>query len=118
MKRYVALILAVALVFTMAACGKSSAPSKLAITSNPTDVTAEKDTKATFSVKATGSGLSYQWQYRTSENGAWKASPAEGNTTATLTVPATASRNGYQYRCAVTDSTGTVYSGPATLTIK
>ena len=73
---------------------------------------------AKFTVKATGTGLKYQWQYRTSSKGAWKKVSAAGNKTAILRVPATAARNGYQYRCKITDKYGNVvYSNAATLKI-
>ena len=92
----------------------SSAP---VITKQPTAVTAAEGSNAAFTVTAAGGTLSYQWQYKT-PTGSWKDSPAEGNKTATLSVPATADRNGYQYRCKVTNSSGSVTSDPATLTVQ
>ncbi|MBQ6831270.1 MAG: hypothetical protein IJO28_01405 [Oscillospiraceae bacterium] len=71
---------------------------------------------AKFTVKVSGTGLKYQWQYRTSAKGNWKTATAAGNKTATLHVPVTAVRNGYQYRCKITDQYGNViYSNAATL---
>ena len=73
-----------------------------AITAQPKSVTVSSTGKAVFSVTATGEGLSYQWQYRTSSTGAWKNATATGNKTAALTFnPVGTTRNGYQYRCVV-----------------
>jgi len=73
---------------------------------------------AKFTVKATGTGLKYQWQYRTSSKGSWKNESATGSKTATLSVAVTAARNGYQYRCKITDKYGRiVYSNAATLKV-
>ena len=90
----------------------------VSITSQPAGKSVFAGSTAKFSVAANGSGLKYQWQYRTSSTGSWVNSPASGNTTATLSVSATASRNGYQYRCIVTDAAGNkVTSAAATLTV-
>ncbi|WP_197062227.1 GEVED domain-containing protein [Flavobacterium rivuli] len=76
----------------------------------------------TFSVTATGSGLTYQWQYATAQAGPWasvaNAAPAgvtyTGATTATLSVTTTAATpvtGTYYYRAVLT---GTAPCGPAT----
>ncbi len=93
------------------------ASAKPAITSQPENVTAAKGETATFTVKATGKNLTYQWQYRTSASGKWKKATAEGNQTATLQVPATAKKNGYQYRCKIKNAAGTVTTEAVTLTV-
>lgn len=73
---------------------------------------------AKFTVKARGSGLRYQWQYRSSSEGKWKNSKASGSKTKSLSVKATQERDGYQYRCKVTDSDGNAaYSNAATLCV-
>ena len=88
------------------------------ITSQPTTVNMPAGTTAKFTVKASGTGLTYQWQYRTSSTGSWKNCTATGNKRATVSVPVTASRNGFQYRCKVTNSAGkTVNSKVATLNV-
>ena len=91
---------------------------KPTITTHPANATVTEGGTATFKVAASGTGLSYQWQYRTSATGTWAKATATGNTTATLKVPATTGRNGYQYRCIVKNSAGTAYSKAATLTVK
>ncbi len=94
-----------------------SASGKPVITTQPTNVTAAEGGNATFKVVASGSGLSYQWQYLAPGGSTWSNSPATGNKTATLTVPVTSGRNGYKYRCVVKNSSGTVTSSAATLTV-
>ena len=75
---------------------------------------------ATFKVTASGSSLSYQWQYYGSD-GTWHNitnTAYSGRTSATMSVTGTAARNGLKLRCKVSNSGGTVYSGTATLTVK
>jgi len=85
----------------------------LKITAQPAAVNAVAGKTAKFSVKASGEGLKYQWQYRTSAKGSWKNASGTGNKTATISVPATVSRNGYQYRCQITDKYGNVITSKA-----
>ncbi len=90
------------------------------ITLQPKSVTVVSDGSASFEVKADGTGLSYQWQYRTSSSGTWNnvtAANITGTKTATMSVTAKAAFNGYQYRCMVTNNAGTVYSNAVTLTV-
>ena len=90
---------------------------KPTITTQPKSVSAIAGSTVKFSVAASGGGLSYQWQYRTSSTGEWKNSVNTGAKTATFPVKAESYRNGYQYRCVITNALGTVYSNVATLTI-
>ena len=92
------------------------AGSSLKIAANPKNVTTTPEGKASFTVKATGEGLSYQWQYKAPGYG-WTKNSC---TTATFTVSAPGLwRDGYQYRCIVTDASGnTATSGAATLTVE
>lgn len=89
-----------------------------AITSQPEDQTVEAGMTATFAVTAEGSGLNYQWQYKTA-TGAWAncSSATIGYHSATLQPVATKARNGYQYRCVITGNGITLISEPATLTV-
>ncbi len=87
---------------------------KPVITRQPVSVTAPQGSSVTFSVTASGSGLSYQW-YRKSPTGTWSA--VTGATSSTLTITAGAGLDGYQYRCKVSNSAGGVYSSAATLTV-
>ena len=86
------------------------------ITRQPSNVSEAEGEMVNFVVEATGSDLSYQWQYKT-PTGSWKNSPADGNKWNVLTVEATSSRNGYSYRCIVSNAGGTVISDPAVLTV-
>ena len=91
----------------------------LGIKTQPASKTVTAGATAKFTVKATGNGLTYQWQYRTSSSGSWKNTSATGSKTKTLSVSATTSKNGYQYRCKITDSAGNViYTNAAKLTVK
>ena len=89
----------------------------LAILYQPTEQNADYSQTATFYVGATGQGLGYQWQYRTSTGGDWQNCSEDSANTSGLEVVAVAN-NGYQYRCVVTDSAGTtLYSEAAALTV-
>ncbi|MBQ6832719.1 MAG: leucine-rich repeat protein [Oscillospiraceae bacterium] len=90
----------------------------LKLTAQPAAQNLIAGSTAKFTVKAQGTALQYQWQFRTAADGQWKNSPASGNQTATLSVPATKTRDGYQYRCVITDGYGNVVcSTEATLNI-
>ena len=92
---------------------------KTTITAQPADKSAPIGGTAKFTVKATGAGLTYQWQYKAAGGSYWNACSFEGNQTRTLSVPVTAARNGYQYRCVITDANGSkTYSNAAKLTVK
>ena len=97
------------------------------VTAGPTHQAVVADTTARFTVQAEGQDVTYQWQFCAPEYEKWVTedqdwqdiSPAtegcSGVNTAQLTVKATTARNGFFYRCAVTNSGGTVYSGSANL---
>ena len=91
--------------------------SKPTITTQPKGVYAAVDTTATFKVAASGSGLSYQWQYKSPGGSTWNDSGMTGAKTATLSVKATAARDGQAYRCKVTNAAGSVFSTAATLNV-
>lgn len=81
------------------------------ITSNPEDVRTLIGETATFTVEATGTGLTYQWQ--SSTNGEhWTSIVGNGNT---LNVIATVGNSFSRYRCVVTADTATTTSTSATL---
>ena len=85
------------------------------IQTQPKSVTVTAGQTAKFTVAASGAGLSYQWQYRTSSSDSWKS--VSGATSATLSVSAEKSKNSYQYRCVVKNASGSVTSSAATLTV-
>ena len=91
----------------------------LSVTTQPKSITATKGTTVTFTVKASGEGLTYQWQYKDPAVGKWYNSGLTGNKTTNFQVGATTGRNNFQYRCKITDAYGNVvYSNAATLTVK
>lgn len=88
------------------------------ITKQPEDVMAAVNETVTFSIAATGEGLTYQWQYRDTSTNGWKNSTIGNPTTTALSVVAETRRDGYRYRCIITDENGnTVTSNAATLTV-
>ena len=98
----------------------NTAPSVTSSPTDPTAVTSGAGT-ATFTVAATGSGLTYQWQ---EDAGSGFVDVTNGGiyggaTTVTLTLTnATGSNNGFKYHCVVTGTcTPTATSGYATLTV-
>jgi Protein of unknown function (DUF1573) len=89
----------------------SSSSVTLAITAQPVNESVVVGQTAAFSVAATGNGtLSYQWKKGGTSIG--------GATAASYTTPATTnSDNGVLFTVVVTDSTGSVLSNAATLTV-
>ena len=89
---------------------------KPAIRVQPQAASVQNGNKATFTVTAAGTGLTYQWQYSTNNGSTWKN--WSGKTVASVTVTGTASNNGVLYRCIVKNSAGSVTSSPAKLTVR
>ena len=88
----------------------------LAITTQPTDFTGPVGATATFHVAATGTGLSYQWQYKSAKDGKWYNASATGAKTDTMSIEVTNARDGLQFRCKITDAAGdVVYSNAAAI---
>ena len=85
------------------------------ITTQPQDVEVKENETATFTVKVTGSDLSYQWQQNMNGSG-WTDITGETNTTYT-TGKTTMDMSGTQYRCVVSNSAGSVTSNAVTLTV-
>jgi glucose/arabinose dehydrogenase len=80
-----------------------------AIVTQPSSVTVSAGQPATFSVVATGNSLKYQWQKNTVN--------IAGATTATYTIPSTQSADAGNYRVVVSNTTGSVTSATAQLTV-
>ncbi|MER3498821.1 MAG: hypothetical protein C4308_09415 [Chitinophagaceae bacterium] len=91
------------------------------INSQPSNAAGCPGGSVTFSVGATGTSNTYQWQGNTGSGftNLTNAAPYSGVTTATLTInPVSSTMNGYQYRCVVSNScTSPINSNAATLTI-
>lgn len=86
------------------------------ITSQPQDVTVKAGKMATFTVEATGTGLTYQWQRNTGKGFENWGSINSGSASFTTGVVSKGC-NGFQYRCIVSNSAGSVTSDSATLTV-
>ena len=88
------------------------------ITDQPEDYTGTVGETAVFEVKASGTGLTYQWQYRNASGGIWRNSSMAGNDEAAISVPITNARDGQMYRCIVTgENGGSVTSNVVYLTV-
>ena len=93
------------------------ASSAIAITQQPANASAPVNAYVTFMVKASGTNLSYQWQF-TADGKNWSNTKMTGYNTNTLTVQALSYRNNYEYRCVITDAQGnSATSNGAKLTI-
>lgn len=94
-----------------------------AINANPVNTTVLENNNASFSVSASGHGITYQWQMSTNNGSSWNDVANGGhywNANAyTLYVDnVELSMNGYQYRCKVSGTCGeALYSEAATLTV-
>lgn len=88
----------------------------IVITTQPESQEILKGEIAAFVVKAEGTGLKYQWQYRINGN-AWSNIP--GNSTdSDVRLTGLDSRNGWQIRCVITDAAAnTVYSDVVSLSV-
>ena len=72
------------------------------ITTQPVNVSGAVNGKATFSVKATGTGLTYQWYYRKTGDSSWTKWKTATRASASLTVYK--SWNGAQFYCLIRDN--------------
>ena len=87
------------------------------LTNHPADVSVDAGDIATFSVTATGDGLTYQWQIERNDGNGFVN--IEGATRANCQSSATdIACNGFKYRCVVTNPAGSVTSNAATLIIR
>ena len=87
------------------------------ITTQPQDVEVKENETATFTVKATGTDLSYQWQQSTDKGSSWTNIDNAISDTYTI-EQTTMNMSGTQYRCVVENSIGNVTSSVATLTVQ
>jgi len=82
--------------------------SEVVITTQPEDFEGAVGDMATFTVKAEGEIVSYQWQYKNATSSKWYNSSMTGADTETVSVPVANYRNGQSYRCLITDDKGIV----------
>lgn len=91
----------------------------LKITTQPKNTSGKRGTKVTFTVKASGEGLKYQWQYSDNNGKTWKNSTLKATTSYTTTAKYYSGTTKRQVRCVVTDASGSkVTSKAATLSVK
>ena len=93
-----------------------------AISNQPVNSTICATANSSFSVAATGTSLTYQWQVSTNGGGTWanlsNGAPYSTVTTNTLNITAaTATLNGYQYRCVINSSCTPLNSAAGILTV-
>ena len=86
-----------------------------AITIQPQDAEVPVGENVSFSVKATGGNLTYQWYYCKPNTESWIAVSSVAGKNATYTLTTALRHDGYQYRCEVKNSVGTVCSDTVTL---
>ncbi|MBQ5544155.1 MAG: hypothetical protein IIU00_00610, partial [Clostridia bacterium] len=83
----------------------------LAITEQPSPVTAKSGDLVTFKVTATGDGLTYQWQLSDDQGKTWRNSKA---TTASYSTTLSTNNSGRYLRCIVSDQYGSSKKSNAT----
>ena len=88
-----------------------------AVTAQPQSRSAQRGETVSFTVKASGRELSYQWYYRKTPDGSWIRCGSEGATSRTLSVEVKSYHNGYQFRCRITNPVGKVYTDEVTLSV-
>ena len=88
------------------------------ITSQPQDVTVKAGKMATFTVEATGTGLTYKWQRDDNDGKGFKDCFVNNLSASFTTGVLSKGCNGFQYRCIVSNSAGFVTSRSATLTVE
>ena len=82
---------------------KMTVASGLKITTQPQDYVGAINSTAKFTVAASGSGLTYKWQYSDDGGKTWLASSVKS---ATYSAKFTAEKDGRMVRCIVTDANG------------
>lgn len=88
------------------------------ITSQPQDVTVKAGKMATFTVEATGTGLTYKWQRDDNDGKGFKDCFGNNLSASFTTGVLSKGCNGFKYRCIVSNSAGFVTSRSATLTVE
>ena len=91
----------------------------LVIVTQPVDYVGSVNDELSFTVEATGNGLTYQWYYSSDGGTSWVKSGTPGFDTNNLRPILRAYRDGYQFRCVVTDVLGnSITSDTVSMTVK
>ena len=88
------------------------------ITTQPTDYTGAIGETAKFTIGASGTGNTYQWQYSADGGKTWGASGQAGNKTTTLSMVIDTNKLGLKFRCIVTDASGKTYTSNVVAIVK
>ena len=88
------------------------------ILTQPTNTTVKTSDRAYFTVKASGSGLSYQWQYSSDNGGTWHNSSAASAKSAKLDIAGSAANAKLLYRCVVKNTYGSVTTNQVKVSLK
>jgi Putative peptidoglycan-binding domain-containing protein len=89
----------------------------VSIVGQPADVSIYAGQKAVFSVKAKGTGLTYQWYYKKADTVYWNK--WNGRTTASTTATANDTWDGMSVKCEITDANGNyIVSRAAVITLR
>ena len=107
--------------YTCKRCGDqyTETISMLKIKKEPEDYTGALKSTVSFTVKASGEGLTYQWQYSKNGGRTWYASKMSGCDTKKVSLTLTKDRDGQCYRCVIKDAFGNkVTTKTVTMTVK
>ena len=91
-------------------------PQTITITAQPANLTVSEGASAAFSVTATGSGITYQWQIKRM-SAAWANITDAASSSYSILVTQYDDDNAAQFRCVLTNISGTTTSTAATLTV-
>ena len=86
------------------------------ITTQPGNATVKVGETATFTLAASGTALTYQWQIDKNDGNGW-VNIAGANEASYTTSTVNKSCSGFKYQCVVSNSAGTVTSNTAVLTV-
>ena len=86
------------------------------ITTQPGNATVKVGETATFTLAASGTALTYQWQIDRNDGNGW-VNIAGANEASYTTSTVNISCSGFKYKCVVSNSAGTVTSNTAVLTV-
>lgn len=101
---------------TSAVCRVTLVPGPV-ITAQPTNVSVKAGADATFTVKATGTGLKYQWYFKKAGASSWTV--WNGRIAPSFTVASNNTWNGMAVFCKITDANGyTVKTKEVNVTLK